>query len=157
MTNKISSIGVYTMAFVGIVDQLSKWAVLDKLGDVHNTIVLTPFLNIVLVWNKGITFGMLSSSSSTYTPYILTSLAVIIMFMLGRWLLRTESYAAALALGAVMGGATGNIIDRLRYGKVVDFIDFHYNNYHWYAFNVADAAIVMGVTLLMLDGMVRGK
>ena len=90
-------------------------------------------------------------------PIFLIGVAVIILFLLGRWLWRTSSTTVALALGGIMGGAVGNVIDRVRYGAVVDFLDFYYRNYHWYAFNVADAAIVTGVALLLIDGMVRGK
>ncbi|MDR3424527.1 MAG: signal peptidase II [Alphaproteobacteria bacterium] len=153
-----STTGFYTMAFVGLIDQLSKWLILDRMGDVQRTIPVTPFLNLVLVWNKGVTFGFLSRSGQThYMSYILMSVAAIIVVLLGRWLWRTSSTPVAIALGAIMGGAIGNVIDRLRYGAVADFLDFYYHNYHWYAFNVADAAIVTGVALLLIDGMVRGK
>jgi signal peptidase II len=150
-------IGFYTMALVGLVDQLSKWFILERMGDVHRTIPVTPFLNFVLVWNKGVTFGLLNHGRERYLPYILIGVAVIILFLLGRWLWRTGSTPVALALGGIMGGAVGNVIDRARYGAVVDYLDFYYRDYHWYAFNVADAAIVTGVALLLIDGMVRGK
>jgi signal peptidase II len=150
-------IGLYMMAFIGLVDQISKWLILDRMGDVERTIQVTSFLNFVLVWNKGVTFGMFNHNGPHVTPYILIAVAALILFLLGRWLWRTTFLPVALALGAIMGGAVGNIIDRLRYGAVTDFIDFHYQDYHWYAFNVADAAIVTGVALLLLDGMVRGK
>jgi signal peptidase II len=158
MAHRRAFIGFYTMAFVGLVDQLTKWLVLDRLNDVYRTITVTPFLNLVLVWNKGVTFGLLNVDGQRYLPYFLIGVASVIVFFLARWLLRTSSSAVALALGAIMGGAvSNNLIDRLHYGAVVDFLDFHYQNYHWYAFNVADAAIVMGVALLLIDGMVRGK
>ncbi len=149
--------GFYAMAFVGLVDQLTKWLILDRLDDVHRTISVTPFLNLVLVWNKGITFGFFNHRSESFMPYVLIAVAAVILFLLGRWLWRTSSTAVAIALGSVMGGAVGNVIDRLRYGAVVDFLDFYYRDFHWYAFNVGDAAIVMGVALLLIDGMVRGK
>jgi len=139
------------------VDQITKWFVLDGMGDVHKTVPVTSFLNIVLVWNKGITFGVLSQSSQEIIPYILVAVAVVILGLLGRWLIRTTSAAVAIALGGIMGGAIGNVVDRIRYGAVVDFLDFHFAGHHWYAFNVADAAIVTGVALLLIDGMVRGK
>ena len=90
-------------------------------------------------------------------PYFLTAVAAVILFLLGRWLWRTTSALVAIGLGAIMGGAIGNVIDRLRFGAVVDFLDFHYEHYHWYAFNIADAAIVTGVCLLLLDSLVRGR
>jgi len=150
-------IGLYVTAVIGLVDQITKWFVLDGMGDVHKTVPVTSFLNIVLVWNKGITFGFLSQSSQEIIPYILVAVAVVILGLLGRWLIRTTSAAVAIALGGIMGGAIGNVVDRIRYGAVVDFLDFHFAGHHWYAFNVADAAIVTGVALLLIDGMVRGK
>jgi signal peptidase II len=157
MLHRRATIGFYMLALVGLADQLSKWFVLQQMGDVQHTIPVTVFLNFVLVWNKGITFGFLNHGGHHYTPYILAAVAAIILFLLGRWLWRTNSTLVALALGAIMGGAIGNVIDRLRYGAVADFIDFYYQDYHWYAFNVADAAIVTGVALLLIDGMVQGK
>lgn len=150
-------IGFYAMAIVGLVDQFSKWLLLDRMGDVHRTIPVFSWLNLVLVWNKGVTFGMLNRGGQHYMPYVLIGVAAIILFLLGRWLWRTSSTAVSLALGGIMGGAIGNVIDRARYGAVVDFLDFHYANYHWYAFNVADAAIVLGVSLLLIDGLIRGN
>lgn len=150
-------IGFYLLAFIGLVDQLSKWWVVDRMGDVQRTIEVTSFLNFVLVWNRGVTFGFLSHNQQHYVPYILIGVAAIILILLGRWLWRTSSTPVALALGGIMGGAVGNVIDRLHYHAVVDFLDFYYRDYHWYAFNVADAAIVAGVAILLIDGMVRGK
>ncbi len=144
------------MALVVACDQLSKWWILRWLGGARDAAV-SPFLNIVLVWNKGITFGLLNRFDHRAMPWILAGMAAVIFVMLGRWLWLTRSGAVALGLALVMGGAVGNVIDRLRYGAVVDFLDFHYQSYHWYAFNVADAAIVTGVCLLLLDGLVRGR
>ncbi len=157
MRRRYFSIGVYALAFVALADQLSKWMLLDRMGDVQETIPVTSFLNFVLVWNKGVTFGMFNHEQQHYIPYVLIALALVILGLLGRWLYRTDSTLVALALGGIMGGAVGNVIDRVHYGAVADFIDFYYRNYHWYAFNLADAAIVTGVALLLLDGMVRGK
>ena len=157
MYNRRITIGIYLMAIVGLADQISKTLILQRMGDVERTIPVTGFLNFVLVWNRGVTFGILGRESQHYMPYILVAVAALILFLLGRWLWRTHSTVVALALGAIMGGAVGNIIDRVRYGAVADFLDFYYRDYHWYAFNIADAAIVTGVALLLLDGMVRGK
>jgi signal peptidase II len=157
MINPRVTIGGYMLALIIMIDQLSKWLILDRMGDVERTIPVTSFLNFVLVWNKGVTFGIMNHGGQHYMPFFLIGVAAIILFLLGRWLWRTDSTPVALALGAIMGGAVGNVIDRLRYGAVADFIDFYYGDYHWYAFNIADAAIVTGVALLLLDGMVRGK
>jgi len=157
MRTRHATIGFYMLALIGLVDQISKALVLQRMEDVQRTLPVTSFLNFVLVWNKGVTFGFLSRMEQRYIPYILIGVAAVILFLLGRWLIRTQSTMVALALGAIMGGAIGNVIDRVRYGAVADFLDFYYKDYHWYAFNVADAAIVTGVALLLLDGMVRGK
>lgn len=157
MIQRRAVIGLYASAFVGLVDQLSKWLILDRMGDVQSTIQVTSFLNFVLVWNKGVTFGFLGRTGLAYMPYVLVAVAAAIVLLLGRWLVRTTSTPVALALGGIMGGAVGNVIDRVRYGAVVDFLDFYYLDHHWYAFNVADAAIVAGVAILLIDGMVRGK
>lgn len=156
MPQNRAAVGIYTLALVCLLDQATKWLILDRMGDVNQTIPVTKFLNFVLVWNKGVTFGFLNQANP-HMPYILIGVAAVIFLLLARWLWRTSSGAVALALGAIMGGALGNVIDRLRYGAVVDFLDFYYRNYHWYAFNIADAAIFTGVALLLIDGMVRGK
>ncbi|MDD3029214.1 MAG: signal peptidase II [Alphaproteobacteria bacterium] len=157
MFQRRAVLGVYALAFIGLLDQVTKWMVLERMGDVHRTVPLSSFLNLVLVWNKGVTFGLFNQGPSPIMRYLLIALAAGIVLLLGRWLYRTSSTMVAVALGFIMGGALGNVIDRLRYGAVVDFLDFYYANYHWYAFNVADAAIVTGVALLLIDGMVRGQ
>ena len=145
----------YLGVFVTLSDQLSKWWVLTNVKSTGMEI--TSFLNFVIVHNKGVTFGLLNSINHQYMPYLLTSVAAIILFFLGRWLWLTRSLPVAIGLGAVMGGAVGNVIDRVRYGAVVDFLDFYYQTHHWYAFNFADAAIVTGVGLLLIDSLVRAR
>lgn len=152
-----ATIGFYMMAFIGLLDQITKGLILKNVTDVQHTVPVTPFLNLVLVWNKGVTFGLMSRTAQHNMPYILIGVAAIMLILLGRWLMRTRVTIVAMALGAIMGGAVGNVIDRLRYGAVVDFLDFYYRDYHWYAFNVADAAIVTGVALLLIDGMLHGR
>jgi signal peptidase II len=157
MLHRRMMIGIYMAALIGLADQLSKWMVLERMGDVERTIPVTSFLNLVLVWNKGVTFGLMNHGGRPYMAWALIFVAAAILFLLGRWLYKTDSTPVSLALGAIMGGAVGNVIDRVHYGAVTDFLDFYFRDYHWYAFNVADAAIVTGVALLLLDGMVRGK
>jgi signal peptidase II len=142
---------------VAIADQLSKWWLLEAVMRPPHVEEVTPFLNLVLVHNKGVTFGLLNTIDRQSMPYILAAIAVAILFLLGRWLLRTQSLPVAMGLGFVMGGAVSNLIDRMRYGAVIDFLDFYYQDYHWYAFNIADAAIVTGVGLLLLDSLVRAR
>lgn len=151
------TIALYLGALVVMCDQFSKWWVLNVAMNPPQVRPVGGFLNIVLVWNKGVTFGFFSRIDHRYMTYFLIAVAAVILFLLGRWLWRTHSSLVAVGLGAVMGGAVGNVIDRLRFGAVVDFLDFYWRDYHWYAFNIADAAIVTGVGLLLLDGLVRGK
>jgi len=107
-----------------------------------------------MVWNRGVTFGLLSGDSPL-NQALLAIAALAIAGFLVRWMARAENRAVALALGAVIGGAIGNVIDRLRFGAVVDFIDAHAWGWHWYVFNVADAAIVCGVGVLFADALFR--
>jgi signal peptidase II len=150
-------IGIYFGVLVALIDQASKWWLLEKIMRAPHVEAVTPFLNLVLVHNKGVTFGLLNTINRAFMPYALAAVAAAILFLLGRWLWRTSSMPVAAGLGLVMGGAVGNLIDRMRYGAVVDFLDFYYRDYHWYAFNIADAAIVTGVGLLLLDSLVRAR
>jgi lipoprotein signal peptidase len=150
-------LALYLGVAVCVVDQLSKWWVVRAVPFAPEHMYMAPFLNFSMVHNSGVTFGLLNNLSNYYKPYALAAVAAVFLFVLGRWLWRTTSRPVALALGAIIGGAIGNIIDRLRFGYVVDFIDVYYQNYHWYAFNIADAAVVTGVVLLMLDSLVRAK
>jgi signal peptidase II len=145
---------LYLAVLVTLCDQLSKWWLLNNIMVPPRVVPVTPFLNYVLVWNKGVTFGLLNQFDHRLMAYVLIAVALIILFLLGRWLTRTTSMVVALGLGSIMGGAVGNVIDRLRFGGVVDFLDFYYRDYHWFAFNIADAAIVTGVGLLLLDSLV---
>lgn len=151
------TIGTYLMAFVALVDQATKYWVLNVM---HMTAGMqfnvTSFFNVVLSWNKGITFGLLNQHSE-HMPWILTGIAFLVVVLLLVWLWRAETLFEALGLGFVLGGAIGNVIDRLRFGAVVDFLDFFYGSYHWYTFNMADSAIVVGVGLLMLDNLVASR
>jgi lipoprotein signal peptidase len=134
-------------------DQASKWWILNglrlpELGSVS----LLPGLNLSMVWNRGVTFGLLDGFGAG-GPILLTGVALAVVAALGAWLWRAERLVVALALGAVAGGAAGNIIDRVRFGAVVDFIHLHAGGWSWYVFNVADAAIVCGVGALVLDSV----
>ncbi len=147
-----TNIGVYLAAFIALADQMSKWWILHELMVPPRIVEITPFLNFVLHWNKGVTFGLFNHALS-WLPYIFIGAAILILLLLLNWLMRTSSLLMALGLGLVIGGAIGNVIDRFRYGAVLDFIDFHIFGYHWYAFNVADTAIVCGVGLLLLENL----
>lgn len=134
-----------------VLDQLSKWLVLRAL-DPLDPVAVTPFFNLVLVWNRGVTFGMFREAGA-WGPWLLTAAALAIGGFLVYWLRRETRPLARIALWLVLAGAVGNVIDRVRFGAVVDFLDFHVSGYHWPAFNVADSAIVIGAGLILLDSL----
>jgi len=136
-------------------DQLSKWAVMELIfhGDLSpRQIEVTPFFNWVVVWNRGISFGMFNQQSA-YGPYLLIGLALLISLIFLIWLFRTNSRMQSAGLALVIGGAIGNVIDRVQYGAVFDFLDFHVGGYHWPAFNLADSCIVVGVFILLIQAL----
>ena len=152
----MTRLGVTVAVLVFGLDQLTKWAALYVLDLPDRPIVVTPFLNLVMVWNRGVTFGMLNSTGAL-APWLLSGLALAVVIGLLVWLGRTEHWLNAIGLGLVIGGALGNVVDRLRYGAVVDFLDFHAAGYHWPAFNVADAAICIGAGVIVLDGLLAPR
>ena len=145
-------LGLLVAVPVVLLDQLTKWLMLADLMDPPRTVVVTGFFNLVLVWNRGVSFGMFNADSA-WGPAILSGVALVISVCLLIWLYRAESRILAVAIGMVLGGAIGNVIDRARFGAVVDFLDFHAFGYHWPAFNIADSAISVGVALLLYDSL----
>jgi len=118
---------------------------------------LTPFLDLVLTWNTGISYGLFRQQGPLWQA-VLLALKAIAVVLLWIWLARTTSRLAALSLGLIIGGAVGNAIDRFAYGAVVDFVLFHINtasfSFNWYVFNLADAAIVAGVVGLLFETLI---
>ena len=144
--------GLGVAVAVAALDRLSKWLVMKLFEPAGEAIEVTPFLNLVMVWNPGVSFGLLQSWSPLM-PWLLAALSGAIVGGLVWWLARVKGHWLGAAIGLVIGGAVGNVIDRLRYGAVADFIDFHLAGYHWPAFNAADSAIVVGVAMLLLDAL----
>ncbi len=145
-------VGLGLAAVVGALDQATKWWIVDAFMQPPRIIPVAPFFNIVLAWNRGVSFGMFDSDSAL-TAWILSGLALAIVLALGVWLRRAGRLSVAAALGLVIGGALGNVADRLQYGAVRDFLDFHAAGYHWPAFNVADACITAGAAVLVLESL----
>ncbi len=145
--------GLQIAAITLILDQLSKWILLYEV-DLRNVgpIEVTSFLNLSSVWNRGVSFGMLPANNEL-GRYALISFALLIIAILLIWLFRARSWMLAAAIGLVIGGALGNVVDRLFYGAVYDFLDFHAFGVHFYTFNIADAAISIGVVLLIFDSL----
>lgn len=151
--NRLRLLGYSLAALAVILDQASKWWILDVVMNPTPRIVeVTGFFNLVLTWNPGVSFGMFQHDADIM-PYLLSALALAVSAVVGRWLWTAENWMQAAALGLVIGGALGNVFDRLRFGAVCDFLDFHYAGTHFWAFNVADAAISVGVALLLIDGL----
>lgn len=154
-------LGLLTALVVLAADQASKWWILNGLDlpDLRQ-VVLLPVLNLTMVWNRGVTFGLLNGLGSA-GHVLLAAVALAVVAALGVWLRRAESALTATAIGAIAGGAVGNVIDRFRFGAVVDFIHAHIEiggtDYSWYVFNVADAAIVCGVAALILDSQLSKR
>lgn len=134
-----------------LVDQLTKWLITSSMS-LHQSIeLLRDFAHITYVRNPGAAFGILANHSLRLPFFILVSLVAAAGIL---WYLRKEAEDAPrqqLALGLIFSGAIGNLIDRIRFGEVIDFIDVHWYQYHWPAFNVADSAICVGVGLLLFD------
>jgi len=152
---KLRDIGYIACFAVILLDQLTKHFIMASAPFEGLITSVTSFFDLVLVWNKGISFGMLKLGHDVM-PYVLSALALVICFGLNRWLQEATSKWLAVCLGLIMGGAIGNVIDRLVYGAVIDFIDFHVTiagkAHHWPAFNIADSAICIGVVMLLLGG-----
>lgn len=155
-----------------ILDQISKWLVLEFIirKDIQpnsqplglwqwlttnpprwpsTQIEVLPFFNISMVWNEGISFGIFSGSGI----WILVALSLIITAVFSVWMTKATGWLQTLALGSVIGGAIGNVIDRFHFGAVADFLDFHAFGWHYPSFNVADCAITLGIALLVIDGI----
>lgn len=153
MRKGIPLIGLVTAILIFVADQASKWWILHGLNLPEiGQVVILPVLNFTMVWNRGVTFGLLTGNS-TLAHLGLAVFAVAVVVVLGLWVLRTNRIAIAIPVGAIAGGALGNVADRLHYGAVVDFIQAHAFGYSWYVFNLADAAIVCGVAALVIDNL----
>ena len=137
-----------------LLDQASKWYILEVVMRPPRTIEITSFFNLVLTFNPGVSFGV-SFGGGEWQPYILSLVAIGIVVALLIWLKRQPSQFFAVSVGMIVGGALGNVIDRLRFRAVVDFLDVHLGGYHWPAFNIADSAITLGVVLILIDGLFR--
>jgi len=132
-----------------VADQLTKLWVLHRADFSGGPIALAPFLDITLVWNRGISYGLFQTDG--WGRWVLVGLTGVAIVALCVWMMRTQRALVALGVAAIVGGAVGNLIDRLLYGAVVDFVHFHVGRFSWYIFNIADAAIVVGVIALLLD------
>ncbi|MEQ1544971.1 signal peptidase II [Methyloglobulus sp.] len=140
-----------------ILDQVSK-LVVDNTMQLYESIPLIPYFNLTYVHNTGAAFSFLSEAGG-WQRWFFAVLALFISAVLSVWLAKLQKHETllALALSLVLGGAIGNLIDRLAYGYVIDFLDVYYNTWHWPAFNIADSAITLGVMLMLAESFGLGK
>jgi signal peptidase II len=156
MTRQLRA-GVLAAVIVLALDQASKYWLLFVFDIGHRGAVrVTPFFDLVLAWNVGISFGWFQNDSPAAQIALMAVKAVAVV-VLAIWMARSRTLLATLALGLIIGGAIGNAIDRFAYGAVVDFALFHVqiggNTFNWYVFNLADVAIVAGVAALLYDSL----
>jgi signal peptidase II len=122
----------------------------------QHEIAVLPFFNLVMVWNPGVSYGLFPAHGPVGTA-ILAFFSLAAVAALGYWLWNSSRLVLSIGLGLVIGGALGNLIDRLVYGKVADFFHFYVHDYNWYVFNVADCAITVGVVALLYDALLRSE
>jgi signal peptidase II len=141
-----------TAVVVLVLDLVTKHLALERLAPGRPVHVIDGFLSLTLVMNPGLAFGMLAGTPAgwRWLVALLSIGALGVLAVVGLRMLPTGGPLTPLALGLIFGGAVGNLIDRARFGAVVDFLDFYWRGYHWPAFNVADASISVGVVLLAL-------
>ena len=149
-------IGLVSAFLVMVADQISKWFIWDYLSHTERVLEVTSWFNLVAAWNTGVSFSMLNDMGNVGV-YVLSLFALIVIGMLLYWLCKEKSRVMQMALGFVIGGAVGNVIDRVRLGAVFDFLDVHVGVHHWPAFNVADSFICIGATLIVCHGVFVGK
>jgi signal peptidase II len=150
-------IGVVTALVTLLLDQITKLYTLFVFDlPVREPVRLTPFLDLIMVWNRGISYGLFQQHTEA-GRWILVAVSLAADLALSIWIRRTQGRLLAACLGLIVGGAVGNAIDRVAFGAVFDFIHFHIGTFSWYVFNVADAAIVAGVAGLIYDSFVLEK
>jgi len=151
-------LGLTVAVVAGLIDQAVKlWLIfVFHLGG-RGAYALTPFLDLVLTWNTGISYGLLQQHGP-FGQWALLALKAVAVALLWIWLARTGTRLTALGLGLIIGGAFGNAVDRFLYGAVADFVLFHVQTanwrFNWYVFNLADVAIVAGVAVLLYESLV---
>ncbi len=156
--NDVRRIGLLVAGAAMAADQIFKNLLLYGFDFItmrpFDRVEILPFFDLVMVWNRGISYGLLQADSLLFTR-MLTLFQLAAVTLLTWWLLRAERTFLGLGLGLVIGGALGNVIDRIRFSAVADFFHFHAGNFSFYVFNIADAAITLGVVVLLADAFLR--
>jgi len=171
MRNSPMKQGLTVAGLIIVLDQLSKWWIMERVmrpEGVQGTpfftplrVMVTPFFDLVMTWNRGVSFGIGNTNSAwangSWNTWVLSGLALVIVAAMLIWLRSAATPLARVALGGIIGGALGNVVDRLRFGAVADFLDLHLMSYHWPAFNLADSAITVGAVILVVDSLFAGR
>jgi len=137
-----------------LIDQLSKWFVQGLFDHATNSISFGNFFNLVEAWNTGVSFSMFNDKGPIGV-IILSAFAIGVIVFLCFWLRKEKNKVVQISLGLIIGGALGNVIDRIRFGAVYDFLDFYYKTWHWPAFNMADTFICIDAFVIILQGMIK--
>lgn len=150
---RLNRIGLTAAAFALVLDQLTKYGLRDGFDmPEKGRVYVTPFFDLVMAWNRGVSFSMFSADSDVMR-WVLVGLTGTIAIVVAIWMGRLRDPVPSLGLGLVLGGAIGNIYDRVVFGAVSDFFHFHWGEWYFPAFNIADAAISVGVGFLLLDSL----
>ena len=155
---KIQKIDIYSFALILLIfalDRLSKIYVIELIKSQEREIFLYDFLNLTLNWNTGIAFGLLSSNANLLYHLVSALILLIIAYLI--YLMVIADSSGKIILSLIIGGAIGNLYDRLTYFAVPDFIDFHIEDFHWFTFNVADIFISIGILLMVIKEFVLKK
>lgn len=145
-------LGLCVAVVVLVADQATKFWIMNDVLAEKAMIVFTPFFSLVRAWNTGVSFSMFNNWGLSGVV-ILSLVAFIIIAFLFNWLRKENNRLIQVALGFIIGGALGNVIDRVRLGAVFDFLDFSFGGYHWPAFNVADSFICIGAVIVIVHGL----
>ena len=159
LTNKkLFFLGILVAFFVAFFDLLSKriiFSILEnialKQGVNNPEIKIFDFFSLVYVWNRGVSFGMFNQIQ--HSQIVFSVIQILILFILFFWLYRNKKLHFTYAIGLIIGGAFGNLIDRIKNGAVADFLDFYIASYHWPAFNLADSCVFIGVMVLIFEDL----
>ncbi len=155
---KIQKVDIYSFIFISIIfslDRISKIYVIDLIKSTGGEVFVYDFLNFTLNWNTGIAFGLLSFSASFSYHLISALILLIIVYLI--YLMVISDKSGKIIISFIIGGALGNLYDRLNYYAVPDFIDFHFGNFHWFTFNLADIFISIGVIMMFFKEIIFKK
>ncbi len=150
--NKINILNILLILFIFLVDRFSKVEIIKKVLSDKNNIYINEYLNLDLVWNRGIGFGFLDIESGIF--YNLITFFIFLIILVLFYLVFKSSTLDKFLYSIIIGGAFGNFYDRIVYYSVPDFIDIHYNNFHWFTFNVADIFISIGIIVILIKEII---